>query len=108
MGHEIKCYIFHGKFMAINKAMKFHFAVFRGHEMPFMGYSQKIHGIFIKLWFIVQAVSVNFSSPGLDIWISRSTSCCCEVMFSNYPHSLKKSHGFRANSDKTSTDIDRT
>ena len=39
--------------MATNKAMKFHFAVFRSHEMPFMGYSQKIHGIFIKLWFIV-------------------------------------------------------
>ena len=39
--------------MATSKAMKFHFAVFRGHEMPFMGYSQKIHGIFIKLWFIV-------------------------------------------------------
>ena len=40
--------------MATNKAMKFHLAVFRGHEMPFMGYSQKIHGIFIKLWFIVK------------------------------------------------------
>ena len=26
--------------MATNKAMKFNFAVFRGHEMPFIGYSQ--------------------------------------------------------------------
>ena len=42
---------------------------------------------------------MNFISPGLDIWISCSTSCftfdeeepCC-----------------RAKSDKTSTDIDRT
>ena len=39
---------FHGKFMARNKAMKFNFAVFMGHEMPFMGYSLKIHGIFLK------------------------------------------------------------
>ena len=44
---------FHGKFMARNKAMKFNFAVFMGHEMPFMGYSLEIHGIFIKMWFIV-------------------------------------------------------
>ena len=43
---------FHGKFMARNKATKFNFAVFMGHEMPFMGYSLEIHGIFIKMWFI--------------------------------------------------------
>ena len=35
--------------------MKFKFAVFMGHEMPFMGYSLEIHGIFIKIWFIVIA-----------------------------------------------------
>ena len=39
---------FHGKLMARNKAMKFNFAVFIGHEMLFMGYSLEIHGIFIK------------------------------------------------------------
>ena len=33
--------------------MKFHFAVFMGHEMIFMGFSHEIHGIFIKLQFIV-------------------------------------------------------
>ena len=43
---------FHGKFMARNKAMKFNFAVF-------MGYSLEIHGIFIKIWFIV----VAFNKP---------------------------------------------
>ena len=31
--------------------MKFNFAVFMGHEMPFM----EIHGIFIKMWFIVNS-----------------------------------------------------
>lgn len=29
------------------------FAVFVGHEMTLMGYSLEIHGIFIKMWFIV-------------------------------------------------------
>ena len=33
--------------------MKFHFAVFMGHEMIFVGFSCEIHGIFIKLQFIV-------------------------------------------------------
>ena len=39
--------------MAKNNPMKFHFAVFMGHEMIFMGFSHEIHGIFIKLQFIV-------------------------------------------------------
>ena len=39
--------------------MKFNFAVFMSHEMPFMGYSLEIHGIFIKIWFIV----VAFNKP---------------------------------------------
>ena len=43
----------HGKFRAKNNPMKFHFAVFMGHEMIFMGFSHEIHGIFIKLQFIV-------------------------------------------------------
>jgi len=30
-----------------------YFAVFTGHEMPFMGFSLDIHGIFIQLCFIV-------------------------------------------------------
>ena len=34
-----------GKFRAKNNPMKFHFAVFMGHEMIFMGFSQEIHGI---------------------------------------------------------------
>ena len=33
--------------------MKFNFAVFMGHEMPFMGYLLEIHVIFIKMWFVV-------------------------------------------------------
>ena len=43
----------HGKFRAKNNPMKFHFAVFMGHEMIFMGFSREIHGIFIKLQLIV-------------------------------------------------------
>ena len=43
--------------MAMNTAMKFIFAVFMGHEMPFMGSSLDIHGIFIKLCFIVLGTS---------------------------------------------------
>ena len=43
----------HGKFRAKNNPMKFHFAVFMGHEMILMGISREIHGIFIKLEFIV-------------------------------------------------------
>ena len=46
---------FHRKFMARIKGMKFNFSVFMGHEMTFMGYSLEIHGIFIKVWFIVVA-----------------------------------------------------
>ena len=45
--------LIHGKFRAKNNPMKFHFAVFMGHEMIFMGFSHEIHGIFIKLQFIV-------------------------------------------------------
>ena len=45
--------LIHGKFRAKNNPMKFHFAVFMGHEMIFMGFSREIHGIFIKLQFIV-------------------------------------------------------
>ena len=37
--------LIHGKFRAKNNPMKFHFAVFMGHEMIFMGFSQEIHGI---------------------------------------------------------------
>ena len=47
-----------GKFRAKNNPLKFHFAVFMGHEMIFMGFSQEIHGIFIKLQFIVHADSL--------------------------------------------------
>ena len=39
--------------MASNKAMKTGFACFMGHEKVFMGFPLEIHGIFIKLWFIV-------------------------------------------------------
>ena len=39
--------------MPRNKAMKFNFAVFMYHDMPFMGYSLEIHDIFMKSWFIV-------------------------------------------------------
>ena len=49
----------HRKFMARNKGMEFNFSVFMGHEMTFMGYSLEIHGIFIKIWFIV----VAFNKP---------------------------------------------
>ena len=45
--------LIHGKFRAKNDPIKFHFAVFMGHEMIFMGFSHEIHGIFIKLQFIV-------------------------------------------------------
>ena len=45
--------LIHGKFRAKNNPMKFHFAVFMGHEMIFMGFSREIHGIFRKLQFIV-------------------------------------------------------
>ena len=45
--------LIHGKFRAKNNPMKFHFAVFMGREMIFMGFSHEIHGIFIKLQFIV-------------------------------------------------------
>ena len=48
--------------MAMNTAMKFIFAVFMGHEMPFMGSSLDIHGIFIKLCFIVSAFKVAQTS----------------------------------------------
>ena len=55
--------LIHGKFRAKNNPMKFHFAVFMGHEMIFMGFSHEIHGIFIKLQFIVIRLSqvLNFS-----------------------------------------------
>ena len=46
---------FHRKFMARNKGTKFNFAVFMSHEMPFVAHSLEIHGIFIKMWFIVVA-----------------------------------------------------
>ena len=52
----------HGKFRAKNNPMKFHFAVFMGHEMIFMGFSHEIHGIFIKLQFIVNLLIVTFSA----------------------------------------------
>ena len=58
MGHE-KIPLIHGKFRAKNNPMKFHFAVFMGHEMIFMGFSHEIHGIFIKLQFIVESSNVN-------------------------------------------------
>lgn len=41
--------------------MKFNFAVFMSHEMPFMGYSPEIHGIFIKIRFMV--VALILTSP---------------------------------------------
>ena len=50
--------LIHGKFRAKNNPMKFHFAVFMGHEMIFMGFSHEIHGIFIKLQFIVSDPSI--------------------------------------------------
>ena len=60
--------LIHGKFRAKNNPMKFHFAVFMGHEMIFMGFSHEIHGIFIKLQFIVVGASAVcssiFGSPG--------------------------------------------
>ena len=49
----------HGKFRAKNNPMKFHFAVFMGHEMIFMGFSHEIHGIFIKLQFIVHVSCIS-------------------------------------------------
>ena len=49
--------LIHGKFRAKNNPMKFHFAVFMGHEMIFMGFSREIHGIFIKLQFIVHIIT---------------------------------------------------
>ena len=52
--------LIHGKFRAKNNPMKFHFAVFMGHEMIFMGFSHEIHGIFIKLQFIVYAININW------------------------------------------------
>ena len=53
-----KILLIHGKFRAKNNPMKFHFAVFMGHEMIFMGFSREIHGIFIKLLqFIVKPKS---------------------------------------------------
>ena len=45
--------LIHGNFRAKNNPMKFNFAVFMGHEMIFMGISREIHGIFIKLQFVV-------------------------------------------------------
>ena len=52
-------YIYIRKYMARNEGMKLSFAVFMGHEMSFMGYSLDIHGIFIKIWFVV----VAFNKP---------------------------------------------
>ena len=49
--------LIHGKFRAKNNPMKFHFAVFMGHEMIFMGFLREIHGIFIKLQFIVHIIT---------------------------------------------------
>ena len=45
--------LIHGNFRAKNNPMKFNFAVLMGHEMIFMGFSREIHGIFIKLQFVV-------------------------------------------------------
>ena len=45
--------LIHGKFRAKNNPMKFHFAVF-------MGFSHEIHGIFIKLQFIVYSTHLRF------------------------------------------------
>ena len=69
MGHENRLWrnswvmkkipLIHGKFRAKNNPMKFHFAAM-GHEMIFMGFSCEIHGIFIKLQFIVHTVHVWF------------------------------------------------
>ena len=64
---------FHRKFMARNKGMKLSFAVFMGHEMSFMGYSLDIHGIFIKIWFVV----VAFNKPWKKIHMLTLT--CLKV-----------------------------
>ena len=54
--------LIHGKFRAKNNPMKFHFAVFMGHEMIFMGFSREIHGIFIKLLQFI--VNPRIKCPG--------------------------------------------
>ena len=59
--------------MARNKGMKLSFAVFMGHEMSFMGYSLDIHGIFIKIWFVV----VAFNKPRKKIHMLTLT--CLKV-----------------------------
>ena len=41
--------------MTGNKGTIFNFVVFMSHEMPSVAYSLEIHGIFIKMWFIVLA-----------------------------------------------------
>ena len=50
--------LINGNFRAKNHPMKFHFEVFMGHEMIFMGFSREIHGIFIKT--TVYSVCIKF------------------------------------------------
>ena len=90
MAHEILCYKFswkiegpwisghtkfvskklpfHRKFMARNKGTKFNFAVFVSHEMPFAAHSLEIHGIFIKMWFIVVAFNKPWTKFTCSLW----------------------------------------
>lgn len=62
--------------------MKFHFAVFMGHEMIFMGFSHEIHGIFIKLQFIVFAddhVCICYTATMfLEFWKRRQAEIAYE------------------------------
>lgn len=67
MAHEMFCAMFSWKIHeSLNEMVLFswkihgheyshgiYFVVFMGHEMPFMGFSLDIHGIFIQLCFIV-------------------------------------------------------
>ena len=41
-----------------------YFVVFMGHEMPFVGFSLDIHGIFIQLCFIVSFLMCSFVCSG--------------------------------------------
>ena len=49
----MKWFYFHEKIYGHEYSHGIYFVVFMGHEMPFMGFSLDIHGIFIQLCFIV-------------------------------------------------------
>lgn len=89
MGHQIWHYILLGKFMPSNKAIKLHFAGFKGHKKIFKGFSREIHGIFRQLWFIVNFVLVAVSWWQLYVCIWSNYTFCSRDGICYYQEEVK-------------------